>query len=55
MAIQQLDLKLDQMNQELVDEQQRQELADTPFPEQTVDMPASNAIRRRHSSSWWSW
>jgi len=41
MAIQQLDLKLDQMNQELVDGQQRQELADTPLPEQAVDMPAA--------------
>jgi len=41
MAIQQLDLKLDQMNQDLVDQQQREQLTDTPIPEQAVDMPAA--------------
>lgn len=41
MAIQQLDLKLDEMNQDIVDQQQREQLADTPLPEQAVDMPAA--------------
>jgi len=33
MAIQQLNLKLDQMNEELVDQQQRKEIASVPMPE----------------------
>jgi len=33
MAIQQLDLKLDQMNEELVDQQQRKEIASISMPE----------------------
>jgi hypothetical protein len=41
MAIQQLDLKLDQMNQDFVDQQQRDQLTDTLIPEQSVDMPAA--------------
>ena len=41
MAIQQLDLKLDEMNQGLVDEQQREQLADAPMPEKAIDMPAA--------------
>jgi hypothetical protein len=41
MAIKQLDLKLDAMNQDLVDQQQRDELSNVPIPEQAVDMPAA--------------
>ena len=41
MAIQQLDLKLDQMNEGLVDQQQREQLASAPIPEQTVEMPVA--------------
>jgi len=41
MAIQQLDLKLDEMNQGLVDQQQREQLAAAPIPEQAVDMPVA--------------
>jgi hypothetical protein len=41
MAIQQLDLKLDQMNEGLVDQQQREQLASAPIPEQAVEMPVA--------------
>lgn len=42
MAIQQLDLKLDEMNQGLVDQQQREQLASAPIPEaapETISAP----------------